>query len=383
MLATYAEVFIPLISDANSRTGLQRLEVSLAARYEDYSDFGNTMNPKVGLLWSPAQSLAVRGTIGTSYRAPALADLDDSDPRVNQYFYAPEIPGLTPFPLLLQDGFNSSLQAEEATTWTAGFQWSPKRANGLALEITYFNVDFEDRIERPTFNVLAILDDPRFASIINANPTDEEIAAVVNNRLYDPTVLAFLGGPFPAADILAGTFPVEVIVDNRLTNLAQSVVTGAEVQMSYDFETALGSFNLGFTGSYLFDFERKFIEADPLMEEVDTLGRPVDFRARSSATWGRNGWVVTGFVNYTDGYIDQFSNPARAVDSWTTVDLTIAYNNAGEGNTLLSSTRLSLSAQNLLDEDPPFVDTIGGVGYDAANANPLGRFVSLQITKDW
>jgi iron complex outermembrane receptor protein len=42
-----------------------------------------------------------------------------------------------------------------------------------------------------------------------------------------------------------------------------------------------------------------------------------------------------------------------------------------------------LSVQNLLASDPPFYDTPQGVGYDTANADPLGRFVSLQLNKRW
>ena len=39
--------------------------------------------------------------------------------------------------------------------------------------------------------------------------------------------------------------------------------------------------------------------------------------------------------------------------------------------------------QNLFDRAPPFYDAPEGVAYDAANANVMGRFVSLQLTKAW
>ena len=380
--AVYGEVFFPLISGSNSRTGLQRLEFSLAARYEDYSDFGADTNPKLGLLWSPTQSLAFRGTVGTSYRAPTLRDLDETGN--DTYFeYLPDF-GVAPYNALYLNGRNADLQAEEATTWTAGFQWRPERVNGLSLDVTYFNIDYEDRIEVPSIlGGLAATVDPRFASIITLDPTPEQIAAVVNDPLYDPDRLAAFGfGPYPAADIISEVLPVGAIVDNRTANLAQSVVTGVESQLSYAMETELGSFNFGLNGTYLFDFERRLLATDPLVDEVGTLGRPVDLRARGSASWSRGDWVVAGFVNYTDGYTDNVSSPARAVDSWTTVDLTVAYETTADAG-VLGDTRLSLTIQNLFDEDPPFVDTIGGVAYDATNANPLGQFFSFQITKDW
>ena len=379
--AVYAEVFLPLVSDANGRLGLRRLEVSLAARYEDYSDFGNSTNPKLGIVWSPTQSLNLRGTIGTSYRAPSLTDLNDS---VNSsWIYFPDVFGL-PYAFLQKLGRNSELQAEEATTWTTGFQWNPEGVGGLSLDVTYFNIDFTGRIERPAPNIVVAISDPRFASIVTLDPSDEEIAAFVNDARYaEDFLLGFGLGPFPAANFGGpGGLPVGAIIDMRLANLAQSVVTGTEVQLSYAFDTDIGSFNVGLNGSYLFDFERKLLATDPSVDEVDTLGRPVDLRARGNVSWSQGRWSVSGFVNYTDGYTDNVSNPARAVDSWTTVDLTIAYETGSDAD-FLSDTRVSLTTQNLFDEDPPFVDTFGGVGYDATSGNPLGQFLALQITKEW
>ena len=379
ILALYGELFVPLVSGTNSRAGLRQLELSFAARYEDYSDFGDTVNPKFGFLWSPVKSLAIRGTIGTSFRAPALTDLDDSN---TAWSYLPtEFFGLRN--VLFTSGRNSGLQAEEATTWTTGLEWSPEGVDGMSLKITYFNVDFTSRIEVPTLDIFAAIIDPRFSSIRIENPTTEQIAAIVNDPLYDPNRNLSRGfGPYAPEDLISGALPVDAIVDNRLTNLADSIVTGMELQLSYPFDTDFGSFNIGFNGSYMFDFKRRLLETDPLIDEVDQIGRPVDFRARGSVAWRRDRWVVSGFVNYTDGYTDNFSDPVRPVDSWTTVDLTVAYN-IGKGAGFLSDTRFALTTQNLLDEDPPFVDTFGGVGYDATNASPLGQFFSLQMTKDW
>ena len=57
------------------------------------------------------------------------------------------------------------------------------------------------------------------------------------------------------------------------------------------------------------------------------------------------------------------------------------YKRQGQG--LLAGTGLTLTVQNLFDRAPPFYDAPEGVAYDAANANVMGRFVSLQLTKAW
>lgn len=375
--SVYAEVFLPLAGRGNGLPGLERLELSLATRYEHYNDVGDSVNPKMGLVWSPVPSLIVRGTYGASFKAPALLDLDVTRRSANLTVYFPQPfvdDGTVPFPMIGRSGGNKDLQPEKATTWTAGIQWQPLGLEGLLLDITYFNVDFEDRIALPLTS-FANAGDPRFASLVNRSPTAGEIAALVN----DPGWLNPSGAS--EADLLSGAVPVAV-VDGRLNNLARSVVTGLELQMHYRFETAAGLIELGLNGDYMFDFERALLDRDPLLDEVDTYGRPIDLRARASVTWQRKAWSVSAFLNYTDNYTDRISEPALSVDSWTTVDLNVGYD-IGNAGGILANTHLSLTVQNLFDEDPPFVNTPAGLAYDSYNADPEGRLLAFEVARKW
>jgi len=40
-----------------------------------------------------------------------------------------------------------------------------------------------------------------------------------------------------------------------------------------------------------------------------------------------------------------------------------------------------LDASNLLDEDPPFVNAT--IGFDPFNANPIGRLLTVGVSKKW
>ncbi len=53
------------------------LDLTAAVRHEDYSDFGSTTDPKVGLVWEPLDGFNLRATYGTSFRAPYLNQFDD------------------------------------------------------------------------------------------------------------------------------------------------------------------------------------------------------------------------------------------------------------------------------------------------------------------
>jgi outer membrane receptor protein involved in Fe transport len=65
------------------------------------------------------------------------------------------------------------------------------------------------------------------------------------------------------------------------------------------------------------------------------------------------------------------------------LDLLLGYDFGERYYGFLDRANVSLHVRNLFDTDPPFVDNINGIGYDAINANPMGRFLALQLTKAW
>lgn len=78
--AVYAEARIPLFGAGNSRPGLERLELSLAARFEDYGDVGQTTSPKVGLVWEPMPDRNLLITAGTSVPCVLQTAMDSTTP---------------------------------------------------------------------------------------------------------------------------------------------------------------------------------------------------------------------------------------------------------------------------------------------------------------
>ena len=64
--ALYTELSIPALSN---------LEIQLAARYDRYSDFGDTTNPKLAAAYRPVPQVLVRGSAGTGFKAPLMQDL--------------------------------------------------------------------------------------------------------------------------------------------------------------------------------------------------------------------------------------------------------------------------------------------------------------------
>ena len=50
-------------------------DLTLGLRYDDYSDFGSTWNPRLALVWDASQKLTSKFLYGRAFRAPSFAEL--------------------------------------------------------------------------------------------------------------------------------------------------------------------------------------------------------------------------------------------------------------------------------------------------------------------
>lgn len=362
----FAEVLIPLVDPAQRLPGLERLDLSIATRYEHFSDFGGAQTPRVGLSWSPFSKLAVRGSWSRSVKAPNLVDRDESNNLLQIDTQpdplAPESGQLSNVLLWFGDG-NRDLQKETATTWTLGAEFRDTDL-GLSLNLTYFDINLRDRAARPDYHSL-LLQDPLLANLVTRNPSPELRAEACSRGTYVGV----------AEDCLNSE--VAALVDLRVQNLAVMQLNGIDFSGAYKLPTDFGAFTFGINGTYMFNFAQARFEGQPLDDLIDTQNNPIDLRVRSSLSYTRGGFDLTSVINYYDGYKDTLSQPNRSVGSWTTIDLQASYAFPASGLTV------AVNAQNAFDRKPPFLNNPAGVGYDEENADLLGRFLSLQLRKEW
>lgn len=393
--AVFGEVLIPIVGPDNAIPGIQRLEVNVSGRFDHYSDFGSTANPKVGVLLSPVKGLNLRGSFSTSFKPPPLGRIGSTD------FSASAVPtsflntvfGLTPGDPSIADvvvltafGTEKDLDAENSKSFTAGLDFSQQWGrNYLTFSVTWFNIDFEDRLgSTPIPENRIIFDAPNVAfnnpelfpdGTIIFFPTQSEITNFLDS--LDSIAL------FPGVD------PLDAAIINLaaiIRNLSRTLVRGFDFNLKYIFKTDKGTFSLGLGGTYLMDFQKQAAVTTPLIEQINTLFNPVDLKLRGHAGYAHNGFAANLFINYTDGYhVDNTPSAAR-IKSWTTIDLTIRYDFGEQNGSFIKDMVLSLNIRNLFDQNPPptpGLPAFGIFGYDPTNANPLGRFVSLNIAKKW
>ena len=375
--AAFGELFIPLFGADNRRAGLEALELSLAARYEDYSDFGSDVTPKFGLRWSPIQGLSLRGTYGESFKAPVLTDLAPGTEALVAFVasdFGLSIAG-DPIVLLRTQSGMPALREEQSESYTLGFDVQTDA--GLTFSMTWYDIEFEGRIASPTAGGF----EEFFSSpdIYGQYQIQDPDSAFVDTRLAAANVFTDLtGGLFTPSN-------VDLWADVSVTNIAVEKQTGVDMTVSYPFETSRGRFDLSMNGTYITTFEQKLAPAAPSIDTLNLLNEPIDLRLRGSAVWSRDGLSAALFVNYQDDYRNT-DVASSHISSWTTIDSQLGYS-FDDTRGALSDVDLSLSVQNLFDRDPPFVASQGSPiahpGYDATNATPIGRFVALTATKTW
>jgi iron complex outermembrane receptor protein len=338
----YAEANVPLVGKANAMPLINRLDLSLAVRADDYSDFGFTSNPKVGIDWVPVDGLKV-------YAVDRIA----ADGRTQRH-------GI----VLL--GGREGLDPETADIATFGLNFRPSQVRGLSLTADFFKVDYKDRILTPG-NDQAIFAKPELAPYLITAPT----AAQVTTLMAQPT---FTGN---SAEPVAG---IQFIADGRRYNAGVVKTSGVDLAARYDWNTSAGRMTAAATANYVFNYKQQFTPTTPLVGGLlNTLNNPVRLRARAELGWTGENARVTAFANFTNAYTNATLATRPEVASYTTFDLTAQYDLGKLLGPSFKELRAALNVQNVFDRDPPYVQN-ATMAFDPQNTSAIGRFASLTLS---
>jgi len=372
----YLELRIPVVGRSSVSHGDPILELTVADRGEHYSDFGATNNPQVGVIWKPTPDLAIRGTYGTSFKAPTLNDLNPVPDQVVSFpgaIFNPA-PGGTPNTLIVTGG-NPDLKPEKATVWTIGLDVRPQEIAGLTAKLTYYDIAFKDEITtaQSSVSVLdAFVDEAILGSaIVQRNPSNSLIQRLISFPTY--------ANPFNIDPTTIGA-----ILDNRTLNLSTVKTRGLDFGVGYKTILLGSSIDTGVDGTYIFTFDNQFSNSAPIASFLNTTYNPTDLRLHGRAIVAL-GPITTGFyLNFMNAYRDTNMVPNGHVSSWTTADAVASYE-FGSTEVPYSGVTIAFSVTNLTNRDPPYVSNPNGYGitYDGVNANALGRFFSLRLQKRW
>jgi len=380
--SAFSELHVPLIGDDNARTGFHRLDLSVAARHDDYSDFGSSSNPRIGLSWSPTPGLTLRSSYSTSFRAPAIGEearFSADGLLGGEVVSFPSADGAGTVPVVMWFG-SEELRPEESRNRSVGFDWNPLFAPDLSLSLTYYRIKYTDRIILPPLDTGA-LSNPELDPFLRHYEDPAQLRALVEAAterglpFFDSTFGEF--GPDPLS--LA-----TVAYHYMWTNAQRVETSGYDVSIHYPFQWNEHAFETGLDASYIERSRTQLSSTAVPFDTIGTFGNPSKLRARGSLVWMYRGLSTALNLNYTHSYTDTSGLLDRPVGSYTTTDLTSRYTFASGSGGFVDGLSVSLIAINLFDRQPPYIEAGGwSANYDPANASPLGRMVSLQVGKQW
>ena len=122
-----------------------RFMTAFAARYEDYSDFGDTLNGKLAAAYHATDSLLLRGSVSTGFRAPSLQQ---------KYFSSTitDFIGGEPVDIVIAPNDSALARAagipnlveEQSTSATLGLTWTPR--DNLSVTLDAYRIEIDDRV---------------------------------------------------------------------------------------------------------------------------------------------------------------------------------------------------------------------------------------------
>lgn len=380
--SAFGEIVAPLWRN----DGGVELTVALSGRYDDYSDFGDTFNPRVGVTFKPVDWVALRGAWGESFNAPSLADSPEAD--VNRLFSLTGSAGAFfeppaelqasnggPYPdydggaIVALRGNAPGIQPQEAQTWTVGIDLDPPFVPGLRASVSYYNIDYTNLIGLAPFEIPAVLYRD-FGFLINTAPTQAELDALI--ALAD----VFEQTPVTNPD------QVYALIDARKRNFGGFKLDGIDFHVNYRVPTDFGSVFFNSSGTYELGRERQTVPGADYQDELSFNTNR--FRART--TLGAEAGPVLGQIswNFSEGYeLDPSVGfvPQDRVGDFNTFDLFFKFDVPGEG--LARDLAFTANVRNVFDQAPPefrgniFVPGQKGV----ANGLTIGRLVQFGISK--
>lgn len=369
----YAEVSLPLVSTGSGVSGVRRLELSAAVRTEDYDSFGRTTTPKIGLIYSPGTDMTFKASWGRSYKAPTLFQRYQTQQAIlypASYFGGTGYPGDAT--ILTSGGGNPDLTAERAKTWSASLVLHPQALPGLDAVLTWFDIDYTDRVIQPLANFSQALGNPDYDQFISYAPTVGELERVLAaaGMFYN-----LAGADYDPATVVA-------IPYSHYTNVARQRIQGIDLSASYRMDLAAGRLSWRGSASWLDSSQQAIPTAEP-HELAGTIFSPAKFNARLGAVWSQDGMSLSGFANHTSGVTNNLvAGRSEESASFTTFDITVRYESPHQAGPW-SGLGVTVSAQNLFDRAPPLYTPIAPANppYDSTNYSAIGRFLSLSVSK--
>jgi outer membrane receptor protein involved in Fe transport len=361
----YAELNIPVFAPAQQVPGVYRLSLDAAFRYEDYSSSGRVGTPKLGISWSPTPDFDLKSSWGKSFKAPT--QFQKLYQPLNYVFTGDQV-GISPSQTVLETfGGNPDLKPERANSLSATFALHPRIVPHLLLGLTYFRVNYRNRVEMPIVSFSSAYASPLFSRVISSDPSADAVNQAL--ALTDGQVTNFTAVPFDPAS-------VTVLADDRYRNVSREKFHGLDISATYSIPTTtLGTFVLDGDGTYLVS-RQALIDGQPAAALAGNVFYPPHWKARGGLTWSISGSTLSIYASYIGSEKDNRFDPAPHVGSLTSLDISYKHHFS-----LMEGLDAQLSLLNAFNAMPARIasDDTYIQPYDTTNYSAIGRIVRATL----
>lgn len=359
--AAFTEVRVPLLG-ANAFGLDPVLSMSLAARLDDYSDFGSSVNPQLGLMWRPVEDILFRASYSTSFRPPSLFELHAPRTTVNYAGIRDPARNDASSTVTFVAGGNPNLQPIEADSMTAGFVLTPSAMPGLRLLANYWRINTDHRVTFLHFSSLLANEAVFRDRVLRAEPTQADIEAGIPGRLLQ--------------------------LDISRMNFGRLTTSGIDLEAKYEMSTRWGDFAPRVSATWIDEFTSVDVPGVAPVRRVgiaNVTGSIPRWRVVGSLGWNRNGLGLSTTVDWLPGYMDANLNgpTGRRLPSRALIDVqaSFAVDELMGSGPLWDDLKVQLGVKNVLDETAPFSDIGLSLGFDSSQGDLVGRFSYLRLSK--
>lgn len=348
------------------------VSLSAAGRYEDYRGVRQVVTPKFGLIVAPTPDITLKGSWGKSFRAPTLYQQYQSQTAI--LFNIASVGG-SGYPAgttaLVLLGGNQRVKPERSTNWSGTIEFHPRAVPGFEVDLSYFSVAYRDWIVTPLPSFTVALANPIYANRVTANPSASAQTTLIAGA---GTFLNLSSGAYDPTKVAA-------IVDDSNVNAGRQNVRGVDLLVRYSGMAGPGTISGSLDTAYITSTQQ-IGPGLPVTRLAGSIFNPPHWRVRGDLGWTVGPLTIAGAVTYLGPVEDNRTLTPVKVRGMTPVDVTLRYQ-AGTGP--LKGLDITLSVQNLFNAKPARIATsiYSDSAFDSTNYSPLGRVLSLSVSKKW
>lgn len=362
----FAELNLPLMTD--------RLDIQVAARYADYSDFGQNLSPSFAALYRPVDAVFLRAGVSRGYVAPSLFELHSVGEVIITRLEDPcslsenvaVLPGCNQLSDSLMKQFYSSLsgnkklQSEESENLNMGISLGPDWLDGFSISADYYSINIDNVISSVSAGQLVTeAAAGRSAGIGNPSPV---VRNSQGNIKFINTSYANMGSR--RVDSLDLALKAEV--DHGATGRWAFHIQATRM-LDYRDQSQYGYSDENLTGTYISDV-------------IGGNGALPQWKGWAQLSWENTDIALDYRVFYIDSTTEQvpYQDREREIDSWLTHNVQLSYNPS-----FFDALSLTVGVENIADRSAPYVASSFNNGLDARSHNLKGRYFYGQVGFNW